>query len=215
MVNRVDTVIVIAKVPTPGRSKTRLTPPCTPEEAASLATAALRDTLQAVTASRALRMVIALEGEPGGWLPGDFEIVDQRGRGLDERIAAAFVDVGEPALLVGMDTPQLTGPTLNDALAALESAEAVLGPTFDGGFWAVGLKKPTATAFVGVPMSTIETGSAQRRRLEGLGLQVATLPPMRDIDYISDAAEVAAQAYDSHFASTLRALGLDMESSRA
>ncbi len=213
--NRVKTVIVIAKAPAPEQSKTRLTPPCTPEEAASLATAALRDTLEAVAASRALRRVIALEGEAGGWLPGGFEIVDQRGPGLDERLGAAFVDVGEPALLVGMDTPQLTAAILNDALAALESTDAVLGPTFDGGFWAVGLKKPAAAAFVGVPMSTTETGSAQRQRLESLGLHVATLPLMRDVDYISDAAGVAAQAEDSHFAATMRALGLDLEASRA
>jgi len=214
-VSRVHTIIVIAKAPVPGRSKTRLSPPCTPEEAADLATASLRDTLEAVAASRALRKVVALEGEAGNWLPPNFELVAQRGRGLDQRLAAAFVDVAEPALLIGMDTPQLTAAILNDALAALEDSDAVLGPTFDGGFWAVGLKKPLAAAFVGVPMSTTETGSAQRRRLERLGLQVATLPLMRDVDYISDATDVAAHAANSHFAATVRALGLDMETSRA
>ena len=213
--NRVHTIIVMAKAPVPGWCKTRLSPPCTPEEAADLATAALRDTLEAVAASRALRKVVALEGEAGDWLPPAFEVIEQRGQGLDERLAAAFVDVAEPALLVGMDTPQLTAAILDAALETLEDADAVLGPTFDGGFWAVGLKKPLAAAFVGVPMSTTETGWTQRRRLERLGLRVATLPPMRDVDYISDATDVAAQAASSHFAATLRALGLDLETSRA
>ncbi|CAN5627035.1 DUF2064 domain-containing protein [soil metagenome] len=213
--NRVNTIIVIAKAPVPGRCKTRLSPPCTLEEAADLAAASLRDTLEAVAASRALRKVVALEGGAGDWLPPGFEVIRQRGLGLDERLAAAFQDVAEPALLVGMDTPQLTEAILNDALAVLEDADAVLGPTFDGGFWAVGLKRPLAAAFVGVPMSTAETGSAQRRRLDRLGLEVATLPQMRDVDYVSDAFEVAADAANGHFAATLRAMGLDLEVSRA
>jgi len=214
-VNRVNTIIVIAKAPVPGRCKTRLSPPCTLEEAAELAAASLRDTLEAVAASRALRKVVALEGGAGDWLPPGFEVIRQRGLGLDERLAAAFQDVAEPALLVGMDTPQLTEAILNDALAVLEDADAVLGPTFDGGFWAVGLKRPLAAAFVGVPMSTAETGSAQRRRLDRLRLEVATLPQMRDVDYVSDAFEVAADAANGHFAATLRAMGLDLEVSRA
>jgi len=207
----VDTVIVIAKAPEPGRSKTRLSPPCTPEEAASLAAAALRDTLEAVSASRARRRVVALDGEAGEWLPSGFETIAQRGRGLDERLAAAFMDVAEAALLVGMDTPQVTPALLNDALAALEGADAVLGHTVDGGFWAVGLKDPVASAFVGVPMSTAWTGAAQQRRLERLGLRVEPLPLMNDVDYISDAIDVAAQAVDSHFAASFRALDLGMD----
>jgi uncharacterized protein len=211
----VHTVIVIAKAPEPGRSKTRLSPPCTPEEAALLAAAALQDTLEAVAASRARRRVVALDGEAGDWLPSGFETIAQRGRGLDERLGAAFLDVAEPALLVGMDTPQVTPVLLNDALRTLEDADAVLGHTADGGFWAVGLERPLASAFVGVPMSTAWTGAAQQRRLEELGLKVATLPPMNDVDYFSDAVDVAAQAVDSHFAATLRALDLGMERSRA
>ena len=211
----VHTIIVIAKAPVPGRCKTRLSPPCTPEEAADLATAALRDTLEAVAASRALRKVVALDGETGDWLPSGFELIPQRGGGLDERLAAAFVDVAASALLVGMDTPQVTAALLNDALAALEDSDAALGPTFDGGFWAVGLKRPLAAAFLGVPMSTTDTGSAQRRRLEGLGMQVASLPLMRDVDCISDATDVATHAPDGHFASTFRDLCLDLETSRA
>jgi len=207
------TVIVIAKAPEPGRCKTRLSPPCTPEQAARLATAALLDTLEAVAGSRACRRVVALEGEVGEWLPPGFEVVAQRGRGLDERLAAAFMDVGEPALLVGMDTPQLTPALLNDSLATLERTDAVLGHTVDGGFWAVGLERPLAAAFVGVPMSTAWTGAAQQRRLEGLGLQVATLPVMNDVDYIDDAIDVAAQTADSHFAAAFRALELGLERS--
>ena len=210
----VRTLIVIAKAPIAGRSKTRLSPPCTPDEAARLAAAALRDTLEAVDASRARRKAVVLDGEPGDWLPAGFEVIAQRGRGLDERLAAAFVDVAEPALLVGMDTPQLTPGLLDYALDAAENAGAVLGHTLDGGFWAVGLQRPTASAFVGVPMSTAWTGAAQQLRLERLGLRVATLPLLIDVDYIADAIEVAALAGDGHFAAALGELGLDAVRSR-
>lgn len=101
-------LLVVAKAPRAGRSKTRLCPPCTPEEAAWLAEAALADTLAAVAATPVRRRVLVLSGELGPWLPGGFEVLAQRGDGFDEPLAAAFVDAGTPALLVGMDTPQVT-----------------------------------------------------------------------------------------------------------
>ena len=101
-------IAVIAKAPVAGRSKTRLTPPCTPEQAAALASAALADTLAAVAATPGARRVLVLDGAPGPWLRPGFEVLAQRGAGLAERLAAAFADIGEPALVVGMDTPQLT-----------------------------------------------------------------------------------------------------------
>ncbi|HEX5587275.1 MAG TPA: glycosyltransferase, partial [Acidimicrobiia bacterium] len=84
------TVVVIAKTPVPGRVKTRLCPPLQPSEAAELATASLRDTLRAVVAVPRVRRLVALEGEPGAWLPTDFEVVAQPNGGLDVRLAAAF-----------------------------------------------------------------------------------------------------------------------------
>jgi len=102
------TLLVIAKEPVAGRVKTRLVPPCTPEQAAALAEAALADTLHAVLAVPARRRVLVLDGEPGPWLPPGFDVMPQCGGGLDERLAGAFAAISGPALLVGMDTPQLT-----------------------------------------------------------------------------------------------------------
>src|SRR5205807_5507305 len=90
----VVTIIVLAKAPVPGRVKTRLCPPCDPAQAARLAEAALVDTLRAVAAPRWDRRVLVLDGTPGPWLPGRFEVLPQRGDGLDERLAHAFTDVG-------------------------------------------------------------------------------------------------------------------------
>ena len=198
-------LVVLAKAPAPGRSKTRLCPPCTPTEAARLAEAALRDTLAAVAGTPVERRVLVLDGEPGSYVPEGFEVLPQRGEGLDERLASAFSDVGEPAVLVGMDTPQLTPRVLALALGALEQlgVDAVLGPALDGGYWAVGLRRPDPEVFLGVPMSSPATLVAQHERLEALGLDVARLPMLRDVDEIEDAWAVAAEAPGSRFAAAL------------
>jgi rSAM/selenodomain-associated transferase 1 len=204
-------VIVIAKAPVPGRVKTRLCPPCTPAQAAALAGAALEDTVVAALGSDADEVVLALDGAPPAWLPPGARVVPQRGGGLDERLAAAFDDAGAPALLVGMDTPQVSSDLLRRGLEALDASDAVLGHAEDGGFWAVGLRRADAGAFLGVPMSTDRTGRVQRRRLYALGLRVRALPVLRDVDLIDDARAVAAQAPGTRFAATLSAFGLERE----
>jgi rSAM/selenodomain-associated transferase 1 len=197
-------LLVIAKAPVAGRVKTRLCPPCTPEQAARLARAALEDTLAACDlAAGDARRVLVLAGRPGPWLPPGWEVVPQRGAGLAVRLAAAFEDCGEPALLVGMDTPQVAPAVLADGLAALAHADAVFGPATDGGYWAIGLRVPDAAVFAGVPMSRVYTGAIQRARLAALGLRTVDLPPLRDVDDIAAARAVAAQAPGSRFAATL------------
>jgi rSAM/selenodomain-associated transferase 1 len=201
-------ILVLAKAPSAGRSKTRLCPPCTLEEAAAVAEAALRDTLEAVGRARVSRRVLALDGATGRWVPGGFDVTEQRGEGLDERLAAAFEDAGAPALLIGMDTPQVTASLLEEALGALvrPGVDAVLGPALDGGWWAIGLRRSLPAAFLGLPMSTPHTGAAQARRLERLGLRWSPLPALRDVDDFEDALAVADLAPRSRFARAVRAI---------
>jgi rSAM/selenodomain-associated transferase 1 len=194
--------LVIAKEPLPGRVKTRLCPPCSPDDAAAIAEASLADTLATVVSAGFDEVVVVLDGRPGPWLPRGVGVVPQRGAGLDERLAAAFDDVGGPALLVGMDTPQLTAGDLVRAATALEAddTDAVLGPATDGGWWAIGLRRADARVFLGVPMSTPTTGVAQLARLRSLGFRVRSLPVVRDVDTIADAQVVARLAPARRFA---------------
>ncbi|MFI8946700.1 DUF2064 domain-containing protein [Streptomyces sp. NPDC053750] len=194
------TLLVIAKEPRPGRVKTRLTPPFTPAEAAALAEAALVDTLHAVAATPARRRILVLAGEPGPWLPPGFHVVPQCGGGLDERLAAAFAGCAGPALLIGMDTPQVT-PELLDVDFC--DYDACFGPAEDGGFWALGLSRPRPALLRGVPMSTPETGAVQRERLLAAGLRVRDLPLLRDVDTADDARAVAALVPHGRFAARL------------
>jgi rSAM/selenodomain-associated transferase 1 len=201
------TLIVIAKEPVPGRVKTRLTPPFTPSQAAALAEAALTDTLQVVVETPATRRVLALAGEPGPWLPDGFEVIPQRGGGLDERLAACFDDAydGSPMVLIGMDTPQVTPGLLSAAAESLTMADAVFGPATDGGFWLLGLRKPDPSLLLGVPMSVATTGAAQLSRLRDAGLQVTEVPELTDVDTVHSAKQVGASAPGSRFAALMAA----------
>ncbi len=208
------TLLVIAKSPVPGRVKTRLTPACTPQQAAALAEAALSDTLHTLATVPAGRRLLVLDGEPGRWLPPGWQVLPQSGGGLDARLAAAFGHAARlaphaPALLVGMDTPQLSAATLAEPLspAGRAGADAWYGPATDGGFWALGLARPTEDLarrlLLGVPMSTPDTGQALLDRLGAAGLTVRTLPEATDVDTVEDALLVASQAPRSRFAARL------------
>jgi rSAM/selenodomain-associated transferase 1 len=203
------TLLVIAKQPRPGMVKTRLQSRFTPEQAARLAAASLADTLVAVLAADVERRVIALEGVAGEWLPAGIEVIGQSGGGLGQRLTAAFEQVFATAatpgrvLLVGMDTPQLTPDLLTSDWGG---ADAALGLSADGGFWAIGLKRSVPGVFDGIPMSTDGTGAAQLARLRSLGLSVQLLPELRDVDTPEDAAAVAGLAPRTRFARLHRRL---------
>jgi rSAM/selenodomain-associated transferase 1 len=202
-------VLLLAKAPVPGRVKTRLCPPCTPQEAARLAAASLADTIEAVTASAAAARVLVVDGRylvPAGW-----RTRAQRGGPLGERIANAFTDAGGPAVLIGMDTPQLTAGLLDAAMSPLTEPGgpgAVLGPAADGGWWALGLRDPSSAAVLrDIPTSTPDTGASTLDALRRSGLRVAMLPVLRDVDTAADAAEVAAAcAPGSRFARAVAAV---------
>ena len=181
-------LLVLAKAPVPGLVKTRLCPPCTPVQAAAIAAAALADTLDAGGAARYARRTLVLSGRyepPRGWA-----VVAQRGTGLGERLAYAYADTAVPGvatILIGMDTPQVTGPAL------------------DGGWWALGLRDARYAAVLrDVPMSTSDTGARTIDALRATGLRVVQAPALRDVDTVPDAYEVAALATGTRFAAAVR-----------
>jgi uncharacterized protein len=204
-------VIVIAAAPVASPVTTRLTPPLRPADAALIAEAALADTLAVVAAAPARRRVIALDGPPGPWLPAGFAVIGQRGRGLDERVAAAFADAYAatplPMVLIGTDTPQVTAGMLGDAVASLESgeADAVFGPAANGGFWLLGLRRPDRSLLAGAPMSAPDAGRVLLERLAGDGLRVALAPRLTDVDTFDAAEQVARQIPASRFAAAFTA----------
>jgi glycosyltransferase A (GT-A) superfamily protein (DUF2064 family) len=107
-----------------------------------------------------------------------------------------------------MDTPQITPALLTDAFARLETpgTDAVLGLADDGGWWIAGLRRANPRVFLGLPMSTPFTGFAQLTRMTELGLRVALLSELRDVDTFSDAVFVAGTAPHTRFARAVTAI---------
>ncbi len=201
-------LLLLAKAPVAGVVKTRLCPPATPAQAATIAAAALADTIDALSTKPWTRRMIVLDGQypvPAGW-----HVIPQRGHGLAQRLAHAYADTALPdtaSLLVGMDTPQLTTSLLVAAASTLDDgADAVFGPAADGGWWTLGLRDPShAAALAEVPMSSPDTGARTLAGLRRRGLAVAMLPTLRDVDTVADAHAVAAQCPGSRFAAAVRA----------
>lgn len=201
---------VIAKEPRPGFVKTRMCPPCTPEQAAAVAAAALSDTLDgldAVVHARTatdgpVERVLLFEGDPDRWRRAGWRIVAQNGDGLAARLANGFDDLG-PGLIVGMETPQALA-SVPAGLAAMERGADALGLAVDGGYWAIGLHRVDANVFADIPMSTSATGLAQLRRLHRLGRGVHLLACAHDLDNVDDLRIAGAQPGESRLGTTAR-----------
>jgi glycosyltransferase A (GT-A) superfamily protein (DUF2064 family) len=213
-------VLVVAKAPLAGVAKTRVGAEVGMDVAAELAAAALLDTLRTCAAAvGADRCRVALAGEVtdatdgarlGAALAG-WRTYDQRGDGLAERLANAFLDLAAehegPVVQIGMDTPQVTEADLATLLAGLDGHDAVLADAEDGGWWALALADPTQGAhLVGVPMSTPGTAAATRSAFASAALRVGSGRVLRDVDVAADADAVAAACADgSEFARRWRA----------
>lgn len=199
-------ILVLAKQPRPGRVKTRLCPPCTQDQAAAIAAAALADTLAAARGSGADRVVLALDGRPGDWCPPGVVIADQGDGDLADRLTRAWTATTGPALQIGMDTPQLTPDDLDTAMSTLTTpgVDGVLGPATDGGWWAIGLRRPHPRTFTDIPTSRPDTGTRQAARLTALGLRTRRLEVRRDVDTWDDAEAVAGACRGTAFAAAVR-----------
>lgn len=199
-------VLVVAKAPVPGLAKTRLAADVGPEVAASIAAAALLDTLEAVRGLDVAARVVALTGDLAlaacadelGMMLRDFAVLPQRGVGLDERLAAAHADTAEvasvPVLQIGMDTPQVTVDLLGRAAACLatDDVDGVFGPATDGGWWALGLSDPARASFLhGIPMSQPDTGVRTLDGLRRVAGTVVQLAELTDVDTVTDLWPVA------------------------
>lgn len=187
---------VMTKAPRPGAVKTRLTPPLSPEEAAALNTCFLRDTAEALLKTAetgtargiAVYTPIGAEAAYAGILPAEFELVPQRGGPFGERLAFAADDLFRlgfaSVCLIDSDSPTVPPEAFSQAVDFLRRDEdaVVLGPSDDGGYYLIGLKKPQPSLFEGIDWST---GRVLEQTLERAGqanLTVHLLPTWYDVD---------------------------------
>ena len=183
-------VTIIAKEPIAGRVKTRLCPPCTPQQAADVAAAALADTFDSIAAATSgmdVRRVLLLDGARPDSTPDSTEVVAQRGSGLSERLRNGFEELG-PGLIVGMETPA-AARSVGAAVPWLRDGVHVLGLATDGGYWCIGVAQTDCSVldavFGDVPMSRSNTGLTQLRALHRVGA-TRLLAMARDLDTPDD-----------------------------
>lgn len=190
-------LVVLAKHPEPGRVKTRLCPPFSPEEAAALQAAMLDDVLEAswrFAAPLALEPVLAIDPPEAAAsyrarLPEGFRVCAQRGASLAERMQRVLDDElargPGPVLLRGSDSPGMREATLTEALHALTRVDLVLSPDPDGGYNLIGLRR-AAPGLLDHPMSTDSVMQDTLSSAQRLGLSSEQVSAGFDIDTAAD-----------------------------
>jgi rSAM/selenodomain-associated transferase 1 len=197
-------VIFFAKAPIPGEVKTRLCPPLTPDEAASLHGSFVLDALEGSRAlSRVDRYVACSPSSDHVFfkiLEDRYQVglMDQIGADLGARMhhacAAAFERGYRKVLLVGTDLPTLDPALYRQGLQLLATHEVVFGPSLDGGYYLIGLTKLIPDLFVGIPWSTDQVLAVSRGKADSLGLRTEALPSCRDVDTIEDVRALIEEA---------------------
>ncbi len=196
-----EALVIFAKAPVPGQVKTRLCPPLTPDEAATLHGSFVLDTLERTKAAMGkFRLTIdrflacapssahvffkIMEARHG------VNLLDQEGKDLGARMERAFADLlgrgYRRVVLVGTDVPSLPLPQYRQAFELLADHDVVLGPAEDGGYHLIGMTKPRPALFRNMPWSTDQVLALTRRRVEDEGASVALLPTWRDVDTVDD-----------------------------
>ena len=214
----------MVKAPRAGEAKTRLVPPLTGAEAASLAASFARDTVESVR--RVVReTVVAYAPDDGratleAVLGGEGLLwVAQRGEDLGARIESAVSYAFErrlgPVVVVGTDSPTLPPAFVGRAVASLSAGESdvALGPTDDGGYYLVGLRETFEGLFRNVEWSTPRVYGQTADNASRLGLRVLELPRWYDVDTRDDLlrlrdellSDEAARARAPHTSAWIRA----------
>jgi uncharacterized protein len=201
---------VMTKAPQPGRVKTRLVPPLTPEEAAELNKCLLRDTAAAIssacrqhpvsdahafhseTASVAYGIAVytpvGAESAYNDILPADFSLLPQRGDRFGERLYFAVEDLFkcgfEAVCLIDSDSPTVPAENFAEAVEMLSTHQdrVVLGPSDDGGYYLIGVKKPHRHLFEQIDWSTERVLDQTIQRATEMGLEIQLLPNGYDVD---------------------------------
>ncbi len=193
-------LLVVAKRPTPGQTKTRLCPPLTARQAADLYNCLLLDTLALVrTVSDVCPIIAYFPRDAAGYFealaPG-FGLLPQKGVDLAERLDNALTDCLQngfrQVVIMNSDGPTLPAANLRRAFEHLDKgADVVLGPCEDGGYYLIGITAPQPNLFRGMQMSTPCVMDETLARAQRAALSVATLQTWYDVDTAADLRRLA------------------------
>jgi rSAM/selenodomain-associated transferase 1 len=195
-------LVIMAKEPRVGLTKTRLCPPLTLDEAARLYEALLRDSISLANGLVGIDLAIAVTPpesiayfkniSPPDTLLMPVECIDI-GDCLTQ-VLGNLLDMGYPsALAFNADGPSVPQEYIQTAVNKLDACDVVLGPSEDGGYYLVGLKQLHAEIFVGVSWSTPKVLSQTLTKIKVLGLEAELLPPWFDVDTAADIERIRSE----------------------
>jgi uncharacterized protein len=186
---------VMTKAPRAGQVKTRLVPPLSPQEAAQLNVCFLRDTATAIakacgTTARGIGVYTPVGAEAAyiDILPNDFDLLPQRGDGFGERLAFAAADLFQcgftSVCLIDSDSPTIAADVYTKAVELLSkpTQRVVLGPSDDGGYYLIGIKREHPELFQRIDWSTERVLDQTKQRAQEIKVDVSLLPTGYDID---------------------------------
>jgi rSAM/selenodomain-associated transferase 1 len=187
--------VVMAKQPQVGRTKTRLSPPLTFQQAAVLYEALLRDAIALVESQPGIDLAVAIS-PPGSQsfftriTPPDACLLPVEGRDIGDCLSQAFsrlLNMGwRKVLALNADGPSLPPAYLEQAVQLLDEYEVVLGPALDGGYYLVGMQRPHLGIFQDVTWSTAQVLAQTLERAGILGLRVGLTAEWYDVDTVAD-----------------------------
>ena len=196
-------LIVVAKRPTPGQTKARLSPLLSQNEAVELYQCFLLDTLDLMTQVDGIDCIIAYspptaESYFRSVAPAGFGFVPQTGQSLGERLDNVLADYlnrgNDQVVVMNSDAPTLPRSRLLQAFHQLDDpgVDVVLGPSDDGGYYLVGLKRPCSALFK-VVMSTPTVLQETLVLANDQNLRAACLDPWYDVDTPQDLQRLVAE----------------------
>ncbi len=195
-----NALLIFAKVPQPGRVKTRLLGTVSPQKAAEIHRASLEDTIELAARVPGCRKELFVAGSPREVarlaaslrLPPDWQVSVQRGRDLGARLHQAFASLFSAGcrkvVVIGTDTPWMGATRITQALRCLDTAQVVLGPTSDGGYYLVGARCLVPVMFRGIPWSTPQVLQRTQGALQKARVRFRLLPRDFDLDRPQDLA---------------------------
>jgi uncharacterized protein len=204
-----DSLIIFVKYPERGKVKSRLSAALDEETICELYKCFVEDLLQTVRECGFQPIVAFCPADAKDsimtWLGKECSYVSQSGKDLGERMKNAFLGVFaqgySQAVLIGSDIPDLSGEVIKDALAALRTHDAVIGPALDGGYYLIGFARDAFVPrlFDDVPWSTDEVFARTMDIFKEEGHEVCLMPSGRDIDRPEDVAALISRSSGGPF----------------